>query len=385
MSIRKRTWSTARGETTVWIVDYKDQYGQRKTKQFPRKKDAETWNISAAWQVSQGTHTSERKSITVAQASAMWLDARRADRLEPSTLAAYDQHVRLHINPRWGSIKISQITTPMVEKFKNELVGSLTRPMAVRVLRSLKALITEAVLLGYIAHNAALPVNVQRSARNKQKLAIPDKATLKRLLDVAATSSNPMALPCYCLLVFSGLRASEIRGLSWAGISFDKGNVNVWQRADRSGELGTPKSKAGERTIPLPDMAIKALKVWRIACPPSEGDLVFPSISGKPMSWNYLVSKVVAPVQIDAGEYTIRGEETKPLWNMHSFRHAAASLWIEQRLDAKRVQSLMGHSNIAVTFDTYGHLFDQTERDVSTSAAIERAIYGDATKTQQNV
>lgn len=45
----------------------------------------------------------------------------------------------------------------------------------------------------------------------------------------------------------------------------------------------------------------------------------------------------------------------------------------------------MGHSNIAVTFDTYGHLFAQNERDADTSAAIERAIYGDATEMQQNI
>jgi len=160
--------------------------------------------------------------------------------------------------------------------------------------------------------------------------------------------------------------------------------LSVTQRADLGGVLGPPKTLAGKRTIPLPDVAMKALKLWKIACPPSKGDLVFPSLSGKPMSWNYLVSSIVAPVQIDAGQYAKRGDELEPLWSMHSFRHAAASLWIEQRLDAKRVQSLMGHSNVAVTFDTYGHLFEQTERDATTSAAIERAIYGDAAKMQQS-
>lgn len=384
MSIRKRHWRTAKGETVVWVVDYKDQYGQRKTRQFPRRKEADEWNTRAAWQVSQGTHASESKSITVAQAGVFWLEARRADSLEPSTLAAYDQQLRLHINPRWGAIKISQLTTPMVEKFKDELVTSLSRPMAIRVLRSFKAIITEAVRLGYAAHNVALPVKVKRSARPERKIAIPTKVALKRLLEAAQTSSNPMAMPCYCLLVFAGLRASEIRGLSWSEIIFDKGHVNVWQRADHSGVVGKTKTVAGKRTIPLPEMALKALKVWKIACVPSDGDLVFPSLGGKPMSWNYLMSNIIAPVQIEAGETIARSGKIEPLWNMHSFRHAAASLWIEQRLDAKRVQSLMGHSNIAVTFDTYGHLFAQNEQDARTSAAIERAIYGDAAEMQQN-
>lgn len=384
MSIRKRSWQNAKGETTVWVVDYKDQHGQRKTKQFTRKKDAETWSTSAAWQVSQGTHTSERQSITVSQAGKLWLEARRADDLEPSTLAAYDQHLRLHIAPRWGSVKISQLSTPMAEKFKDELMTSLSRPMAIRVLRSFKAVITEAVRLGYAAHNVALPVKVKRSARPERKIAIPSKAAMKRMLDTAQASRNPMAMPCYCLLVFAGLRASEMRGLSWSEIMFDKGHLNIRKRADHVGILGKTKTVAGERTIPLPEMAVNALKLWKLKCMPSQGDLVFPSLAGKPMSWNYLMSHVVAPIQIEAGESTTRFGKIEPLWNMHSFRHAAASLWIEQRLDAKRVQAMMGHSNIAVTFDTYGHLFAQNEQDARTSAAIERAIYGDAAEMQQN-
>ena len=48
---------------------------------------------------------------------------------------------------------------------------------------------------------------------------------------------------------------------------------------------------------------------------------------------------------------------------MHSFRHAAASLFIEQGFSPKRVQVLMGHSTIQTTFDTYGHLFPAPEDD----------------------
>ena len=60
-------------------------------------------------------------------------------------------------------------------------------------------------------------------------------------------------------------------------------------------------------------------------------------------------------------------------------RHAAASLWIEHGLNGKRVQTLMGHSSIQVTFDTYGHLFDQAQKDADDAAAIERALFADAT------
>ena len=61
---------------------------------------------------------------------------------------------------------------------------------------------------------------------------------------------------------------------------------------------------------------------------------------------------------------------------LHDLRHAAASLWIEQRVEPKRVQTWLGHHSIQVTFDTYGHLFEATERESSVAAAIEKALIG---------
>nr|WP_315457672.1 tyrosine-type recombinase/integrase [uncultured Sphingorhabdus sp.] len=146
--------------------------------------------------------------------------------------------------------------------------------------------------------------------------------------------------------------------------------------------LALPSPRASHRTIPLPEMAISALKAWKLACPPTSADLVFPSLTGRPMSWNYMVERLFYPIQIEAGEFqttVINGEPVKkPLWGLHDFRHAAASLWIEQGVNPKRVQYLMGHSSITVTFDTYGHLFEQSEQDKQTSSAIQNALFSDA-------
>jgi integrase len=70
-------------------------------------------------------------------------------------------------------------------------------------------------------------------------------------------------------------------------------------------------------------------------------------------------------------------------YSAHEFRHAAASLWIEQRVDPKRIQTWMGHSSIQVTFDTYGHLFERAEGDAATMAAVEAGVLGaNATQVQ---
>lgn len=384
MVIRKRFWTAPSGEgKTAWLVDYRDQAGKRRSKQFNRKKDAEAWRVGAAWQVSQGVHTVDSESITITKAAELWLASCHAGELEPTTIAAYDQHVRLHIVPLCGNVKLSQLTTPIVEGYRDKLTATLSRPMAIRVLRSLKAIIGEAMRRGRVAQNVALGVKMTRAKRSKPKPDIPSKKTLRGLLDAATASDNPMALSLHCLAIFGGLRASELRGAAWPSLHLKSASIEVSQRADAKGKIGATKSEAGHRVIPLPDMAIKALKAWKLACPVTDDDLIFPSLAGKVMTWNYMVDHLIVPVQIAAGEYNLedKGDNALkvPRWGLHGFRHAAASLWIDQRVNAKRVQYLMGHSNIAVTFDTYGHLFEQVEKDIDTSAAIERAIFADAT------
>ena len=172
------------------------------------------------------------------------------------------------------------------------------------------------------------------------------------------------------LAIMSGMRASEIRGLAWSALDLKRGRVTVKQRADAKGVLGPPKSEAGHRVVPLPKSLIGTLRKWKLACPAHEADLVFPSKKGKTLSHGVMMRVHVDPIVASANAAT-KG--------VHVFRHAAASLWIERGLNAKRVQRLMGHNSIQVTFDTYGHLFDEAEKDEHLANEIEAAIFADAT------
>ncbi len=367
-AIRKRSWTDAKGEARqAWLVDYRDTAGVRRAKQFTRKKDAEAWSTTAAWQVSQGTHTPDSISITVKKAANQWIDRARRDGLEPTTIAAYDQHVRLHLNPLCGDVKLSQLTTPMIEGYRDQLVDRLSRPMAIRVLRSLTSIIAESQRRGQVAQNVALAVKVKRQGRKRAKTPIPPKTALTALLRAALASDDRQAAPLAMLAVFAGLRASELRGLSWRQLDLKGCSVTIDQRADATGTIGAPKSAASRRTIPLPASTVAALKEWKLACKPSALDLVFPSLAGKVMSHPYMSRNVLASVMAKAKVADI---------TLHDLRHAAASLWIEQRVEPKRVQTWLGHHSIQVTFDTYGHLFEATERESSVAAAIEKALIG---------
>lgn len=386
-AIRKRSWTSPSGEEkTAWQVDYRDTGGKRRSKQFARKKEAEAWLVSAAWQVSQGTHTADSQSITVAKAGELWLKRAKRENLETSTYNAYDQHVRLHIKPMCGDKKLSQLTKPIVEGYRDQLMEKLSRPMAIRVLRSLTAIIDGAQSGGYVAQNVASTVKVRRAKREKPQISIPTKDELRALIKTAKASNEGRVYPLVLVVTFAGLRASELRGLTWGHVDLKAATVTVSQRADLKNVIGPPKSEAGNRTIPLPPTVVQALREWKLKCPKSDEGLVFPSIAKKVMTHRYMLMNIMAPLQIDAGVYDLgKDKEGEPVklsrYTLHDFRHAAASLWIEQRVNPKRVQRWMGHSSIQVTFDVYGHLFDQADEDGEVAAAVEREIFGKADAT----
>ena len=217
------------------------------------------------------------------------------------------------------------------------------------------------------------------------------------ILQEAAASDDKAAAALVALVIFCGLRASELRGLPWRDIDLRSGTVTVSQRADAHNLIGATKSEAGFRTIPLPPLAQRLLRQWKIACPPSDLNLVFPSVAGQVMSHRYMTFNLLDPVQCRAGLLTdaraadprsggaVPAKAKRGRYTLHDYRHAAASLWIEQRVSPKRVQTWMGHSSIQVTFDVYGHLFRDSERDAAIASAIENDLLHaseDATQMQ---
>jgi integrase len=120
---------------------------------------------------------------------------------------------------------------------------------------------------------------------------------------------------------------------------------------------------------------VNALKEWRLACPRGDADLAFPNMSGKVESHGNIIHRGLEPAMVRAGIVTADG--TAKYRGLHCLRHFFASWCINAKsdgglgLDAKRVQQLMGHSDIGVTLNTYSHLFPQqdTAAELATAAA----------------
>lgn len=133
MSVRKRVWETQGGETReAYVVQYSiaelDKRGKRKRviKTFDKKKEADAFHAQVRVDLSKGTHVPTSKSPTVEAAGRNWMDA-CAD-LERTTRDGYQQHLRDHINPYLGGLKVSALTVPVVRDWQDKLRKGVPAP-----------------------------------------------------------------------------------------------------------------------------------------------------------------------------------------------------------------------------------------------------------------
>ncbi len=376
MSVRKREWTTRKGEAKVaWVVDYVDGKGERHIQTFAKKKEADEYQATVRVDVRHGVHTALSKSITVAEAATDWIAYATLEGRERSTLQGYQAHVDLHINPHLGRERLAKLTTPRINTFRDDLLASkMSRAMARKVLTSLKGLLRDAKRRGNVAQNVALDVRVTADKRGKRKLKvgvdIPEPDEIRRIIHAAKGKARPFMITA----IFTGLRASELRGLRWQDVNLDKGILHVHQRADRFNEVGKPKSTSGDRTVPLPAQVINTLREWKLACPKGELGLVFPTGAGTIENHANNINRLLDPTQVAAGVVDAKGNAK---YGMHSFRHFYASWLINRRVDGglelplKTVQTRLGHSSVLMTSDVYGHLFPSTDDGTEMAAAAD--------------
>jgi integrase len=232
---------------------------------------------------------------------------------------------------------------------------------------------------GKVAQNVAAAVSIEPDHRRRPLeigVDIPTPDEIRQILAAVTTRWRPLLVTA----VFTGLRASELRGLRWDDVDLKRGELHIRQRADRYGTIGRPKSRAGSRVIPIGPMVANTLRQWKLVR--TGGGLVFGTRNQRPTHHVTLVCNAFLPAQIAAGVITADG---KPKYTgLHALRHFYASWCINRRADGglelplKVVQARLGHASIQMTADRYGHLFPRSD-DGTELAAAERELLRDAT------
>jgi integrase len=149
--------------------------------------------------------------------------------------------------------------------------------------------------------------------------------------------------------VNTGTRPSELRGLPWSAVDLKNDTITVTQRADENGTIGSPKSAAARRVIDIPSSLVSLLRELKVS---NHHELVFANGKGNAESLANITNRCWNPLLKAAG---VRKHK------LYALRHYRASALIHDGANPKEVQTEMGHEDIKLTFDTYGHLFSDDD------------------------
>jgi len=347
---------------------------KQRSKSFLRRKDANVFIQSLL--SADNTITRSNPNVTMSDALDRWYTlcttTGRGGRepVERSTAEKYDSHRKI-IKDMIGAGKLINMDRKACEDFRDALLGKYSRPYAKKILVSFKSSIIQAVSDNLLPFNPATDVHIliSRRQKNANRVQIPELREVHKLtktIDALMASPNEQirqAWSRYGVMfytqMYSGMRPTEVRGLPWKDVDWKRGGINITQDADAYGEIGLLKSGASYRYVPLPTFIMQMLKDWQPHCPQGMHNLVFPNWSGNienhanitRRGW-YVLCESADLTQIDdAGIKRSR-------FRLNCLRHIKASLEITLGRTPKRIQQIMGHEDIKLTFDTYGHLFE---------------------------
>ncbi|MGE3075471.1 MAG: tyrosine-type recombinase/integrase [Dehalococcoidia bacterium] len=299
-----------------------------------------------------------------------WLPQVRT-RVRASTYAGYEATVRLHIVPTIGNVPLSRLGTRDVRRMLAAMLepdesGTKRAARTAQLTHAiLRAALNDAMRDELVGRNVATLV---RGPRVDKKPVDPIGAEEIRKFLEAVRGDRLEAL--YVCAFTTGARQGELLGLRWSDIDWDAGTLRIshaLRRGDRT--FGPPKGDRSLRAVPLTPRALEALEAHRQSQPDFRlllgkewKNLVFTTSVGTPLDGRNVTRMFQAHLE-RAG---IRSQR------FHDMRHAAASLMLAEGMHPRAIMETLGHSQIALTMNTYSHVSDAMRREVAD--AMQRAL-----------
>jgi len=263
--------------------------------------------------------------------------------------------VNKHIAPRWGKCLLKDVKPYSVQDWLRKL------PLAPKTkchLRGLMYRLFEKAMLWELIPFERNPMGLVELKGVSKRIKPPrilTEAEFVALLNQLRQPYKSMVLLAGC----TGMRISEVLGLRWPSVDFERLVMVVTEGYARS-QPTKLKSEYSQDELPLdPDVATILLE-WKRLCPETHGDWVFPSPrTDRPYDSGSLRKKMLKPATERA---KIPGSV-----GWHSLRHSYRA-WLDETGAPLGVQQkLMRHANISTTMNVYGGAFMDAKRKANTS------------------
>jgi integrase len=363
-----------------WVELDRDADGKRHQLSrggFRTRKEAEKAFAEARDEIRRGDFVKPTKATVAGFLVDEWLPAIAAS-IRPGTHDHYSTMVDSYVVPRIGSRQLGALTAGQLNAFYAALLVDGRRqtgpsrppglsPKTVRHVHTLlhKAF-SDAVRWGTLSRNPADRAEPPRPRTPEMK--VWDVAQLRTFL--GQVENNRLG-PVWLLIATTGMRRGEVVGLRWADVDLDAARVSIVQThvlVNRKVIVSEPKTLKGRRSVALDPATVGALRQLRrrqleerLAQGAFWTDSGLLAVHEDGTSINpRLFSSWFAQHARAAGLPPIR---------LHDLRHSYATAALAAGIPAKIVSERLGHSNIAITLDTYSHVLPNMQEKAAEQVA----------------
>jgi integrase len=357
MPARRSFGSIRRLPSGRWQARYEDRFGRTHTapRTFPTKTEAQRFLAGIETDLSRGTwHDERRGRVPFAEWAEQWRST--TVNLRSSSRARDESYLRNLILPTFGRQLVGEIDHLEVRRWVSELSASGRAPATV---------VKAAQILGKVIRSAVDARMILTSPCDRVPLPRIERAEMRflepREIARLATTIDPRYRAAVLVAAYGGLRAGELLGLRRQRVDLTAGRIEVAEIVvEVRGQItiGPPKTRAGQRTVPLPRVVVDALAAHLDASPADETGFVFPAPGGGPVRLGQWRQRFWRPATVTAGLDPLR---------IHDLRHTAVALWIAAGATPNDIARRAGHASVVTVLDRYGHLLPGLQDKVTDS------------------
>ncbi|HHI5794265.1 TPA: tyrosine-type recombinase/integrase [Clostridioides difficile] len=282
-----------------------------------------------------------------------------------NTQESYRIHIQTHIKPALGHYKLKSLTPATLQNFINAKFRSNYSQSTLEVIRAIlkKALKSAVYPYQFLKDNPMQYITIPKNETIKKEIKV---ITLEEFNNILNLFNKGTYQYISLMIAFhTGMRKGEVAGLTWEDVNLKTKTIDVnhtmIKKKKGDIELATPKSSSSYRTITIGDTLVKALKEHRKY--QNENKLLFGEFY---INNNFVCTKINGnPININSISTMCNSISRKLNTNFsfHSLRHTHATMLLEAGANIKAVQKRLGHSNIAVTMNTYSHVTETMKQE----------------------
>ena len=294
----------------------------------------------------------------------LWLESYRLT-VKPQTFIATKRMLYNHLIPVFGALKLTKLSVSYIQTFINDLSTQLVHYGVVHSIN--RRVLQYGVSLQLLPFNPARDIILPKQPKRENKaikFIAPDdlKALLLHMEKLAFKKYRYyFDYVLYSVLLATGCRFGEVVALEWSDIDFENGTISINKNYSRLLKLiGTPKSKAGVRTISIDKKTVNMLRLYKNRQRQSfleTGARVSSVVFATPTKEYQNMATRQESLDRRCAELGITR------FTFHAFRHTHASLLLNAGISYKELQYRLGHATLAMTMDIYSHLSVDKEKE----------------------